>query len=112
VVDETLLAKFVIAADATIETALAAIEANMHRSVIVVDAGGTVVGTLSDGDIRKALLNHRLLSTPVQEVMNLNFVWLPPEEASRAPELFQRHRIFLIPVLGPRNKLVDVLRTY
>jgi len=70
-------AEFVIAADASIETALAAIEANSHRSVIVVDAGGTVVGTLSDGDIRKALLNHRLLSTPVREVMNLNFRLAP-----------------------------------
>jgi len=110
--DDSLLGEFVIGADATIEAALAAIEANHHRSVIVVDAGGAVVGTLSDGDIRKALLNHRLLSTPVREVMNLNFVWLPPEEVGRAHELFQRHRIFLIPVLGPRNRLVEVLKTY
>ena len=109
--DETL-DKYTVVADTTIEEALAAIEANEHRSVVVVEADGRVVGTLSDGDIRKALLNRRLLSTPVREVMNLNFVWLAPDEAGKAPDLFQRHRIFIIPVLGPGNKLLDVLRGY
>jgi CBS domain-containing protein len=96
----------------TLEAALARIEANGLRSVIVLDGRGRVMGTLSDGDARKALLNRRLISTQVRQLMNLNFVWLPPAEVHRAKELFERHRIFMIPVMEDDQKLVDVLKAY
>jgi CBS domain-containing protein len=86
----------------TIEEALARIE----------DGRGRVTGTLSDGDIRKAILNRRLVSTKVRQLMNLNYVWLSSEEVDRAPELFERHHIFLIPVIGKDQELLDVLRAY
>lgn len=104
--------QYTVQVDSTIETALAKIERNSHRSVIVLDKGRRVVGSLSDGDIRKAMLNRRLLTTPVQDIMNLNFVWLAPGEADKAADLFQRYHIFLIPVLGPSNELLDVLTAY
>ncbi len=103
---------FVVDACDTIETALAVIEANSHRSVIVLSEDDRVVGTLSDADVRKAMLNHRLLSTPVREVMNLNIIWLTPDDVGKASELFQRYHIFLIPVVGNRNQLLDVLTAY
>lgn len=96
----------------TIEQALAKIESNLHRSVIVIDRDNRVVGTLSDGDIRKAILDHRLLSTPVGEIMNLNFVWLDRNHTQQAPELFEKYRLFIIPVLGLDNELVDILTAY
>jgi CBS domain-containing protein len=96
----------------TLEDALARIEVNAYRSVIVVNSEDRVVGTLSDGDIRKALLDHRLLSTRISHVMNLNFIWLSPTETDRAPELFEANHIFLIPVVEQNNQLVNVLKAY
>jgi CBS domain-containing protein len=96
----------------TLEEALSRIQANGHRSVIVVDSKARVVGTLSDGDVRKALLDRRLLSTRVSLVMNLNFIGLSPSEKHQAPELFEKNHIFLIPVIGENNQLVEVLRAY
>lgn len=109
---DSKLEQYTVQGDATIEDALARIEKNSHRSVIVIDEGRKVIGTLSDGDIRKAVLNRRLLTTPVQDIMNLNFVWLSPGDTDRASELFQHYHIFLIPVLGPSNELLDVLTAY
>ena len=96
----------------TTETAMAAIEANQHRSVIVVDDHNVVVGTLSDGDVRKVILDRRLLSTPVHQVMNSNFIALGPHELSRAKALFDRMHIFLIPVIDDRGRLLKVLKAY
>lgn len=97
----------------TIETAMALIEQNTHRSVIVVDARGVVVGTLSDGDIRKAVLDRRLLSTPVHQVMNTNCVTIRPEEEARAREIFARERhIVLIPLVDDAGRLLRVLKAY
>lgn len=96
----------------TIEDALAKIESNSHRSAIVLDNKNRVVGTVSDGDIRKAMLDHRLLSTPIRNIMNMNFVWLGPDETARAEELFQKYHLFIIPVLHSDNLLVDILTAY
>lgn len=104
--------KYVVGAGATLKDALALIEANRHRSLIVVGEGDAVVGTLSDGDIRKALLKGRLLVTPVCDVMSTNFVSVGPAEMDRAAELFKKRRVFLIPVVDERARLIDILEAY
>lgn len=110
---EPLDSLYTIEQHETIETAMALIEQNKHRSVIVQDRRGVVVGTLSDGDIRKALLDHRLLSTPVHQVMNPNFIAVTAEEKDRATAIFEReHQISLIPLVNRQGRLVRVLRAY
>jgi CBS domain-containing protein len=104
--------QYVVSPRASLKEALALIDQNAHRSLIVVGEGGIVVGTLSDGDVRKALLDGHLLETPVGDVMNTNFVSLRPEKTSEAKALFERHRIFLIPVVSADGKLKDVLEAY
>ena len=99
---------YIASVEDTIEEAWTKIEANKHRSVVVVD-GDKLVGTLSDGDLRKAMLKHRLMSTPVSEVMNVNFLSLKEDERGRAEELFREHDIFLIPLVDNDLKLVDIL---
>lgn len=99
--------KYVTSADSTIEEAWTKIEVNRHRSVIVVD-GGKVVGTLSDGDLRKAMLARRLLSAAVKEVMNTNFVFLARNKKSEAGDVFKKKDIFLIPIVDHEMKLVDL----
>jgi CBS domain-containing protein len=106
-------APYVVDQTATVETALALIEQNRHRSLVVIDAEDVVVGTLSDGDVRKAILDHRLLSTiPVQHIMNTNFIALTPEQRDGAHEIFEREHIFLIPVIDDAGRLLDVIPAY
>jgi CBS domain-containing protein len=109
---DSSLTRFLVRPDQTLEEALAVIEGNGHRSVVVVDGRGAVVGTLSDGDARKAILEHRLLSTPVERVMNVNFKALEPARASEAAAIFEQEHIFLIPVVDEHGKLVDLLTAY
>lgn len=106
------ISRYVVQAHETLEAAMLLIEENRHRSVIVVDAAGVVVGTLSDGDARKAILDRRLLSTPVEHVMNTNFVALGPDERGRAREFFDRDHLFLVPVVEGDGKLVDIEAAY
>jgi CBS domain-containing protein len=105
------LSHYVVQEHETLEAAMLLIEENRHRSVIVLD-GEKVVGTLSDGDIRKAILDRRLLTTPVEHVMNTNFVSLSPDERGRAEELFADEDFFLIPIVDGDGKLLDVAAAY
>ena len=105
------LSRYVVQEHETLEAAMLLIESNRHRSVIVVD-GEKVVGTLSDGDIRKAILDRRLLTTPVERVMNTNFVALQETERQRANELFAGADFFLIPIVDTDGNLLDVATAY
>ena len=91
---------------------MAVIEANRHRSVIVVNNDGIVVGTLTDGDVRKAILDRRLLTTRVADVVNTNFIAVTPADAERAAEFFKREHIFLVPVVDENGRLVDIRTAY
>lgn len=104
--------KYVIDSSSRLKDAMAAIEENRHRSLIVVSSGDVVAGTLSDGDIRKALLDGRLMVAPVRDLMNTNFISLRREETGRAREIFAETHIFLIPVVDERSRLLDVIEAY
>ncbi len=106
------LARYVVRQHETLEAAMLLIEENRHRSVVVIDGHGVVVGTLSDGDTRKAILDRRLLTTPVEAVMNTNFVSLPPERRDEARGFFERDHLFLVPIVDGDGKLVDVETAY
>lgn len=106
------LSRFIVCESDTIETAMAQIEENQHRSVIVLNPTDVVVGTLSDGDLRKALLERRLMTTPVGRVMNPNYIGLLRDGMHRAPEIFATQHIFLIPIIDEAGKLLDILTAY
>lgn len=56
--------------DSTIEDAIKAIDSESLRIALVVDNERRLLGTITDGDIRRALIRHIQLSDHVQEIMN------------------------------------------
>lgn len=103
--------KYTVGPDESIETALKKIDLNLRRSLVVVE-NGRAVGTITDGDIRKAVLSHRLLITPVRDIMNTNFSRFMsdniPDEKMQI-KIFARRGIFLIPVVDYEMNLVDII---
>jgi CBS domain-containing protein len=100
---------YIISNQSSIYDALVKIEKNKHRSLIVINDENRVVGSLSDGDVRKGLLNHILLDAPVYKVMNLNFKML--NESNKDEDLFKifnEHNIFIIPIVDHNNMLKDI----
>ncbi len=102
--------QFVVRDTDTLQTALLAIDINMHRSVVVTNAENVVVGVLSDGDARKSLLDGRLLSTPVHRIMNADFIAVSPQETDKAKDLLTQGHIFVIPVVNASGTLLEILR--
>ena len=60
--------------DAALMAAVRAIESSRRRIAVVVDADGGLLGTLTDGDVRRCLLNGGSLETPVALAMNLSLI--------------------------------------
>lgn len=106
------LALFTVAPHDSIRDAMQKIDANKHRAVVVVDEDGTVLGTVSDGDIRRAFLHDVLSMAPVSEIMQLNpHVTTEADPDARAQAL-RREQVTVLPVVTDDNRLVDVELAY
>lgn len=58
-----------VSPESTLEEAVKVMDQSALRVAIVVDKNRHLLGTLTDGDVRRALLRHQPLSVPVSEVM-------------------------------------------
>ncbi len=105
------LESFTVQATDTIRSAMLKITANRHRAVVVLDHD-KVVGTVSDGDIRRAFLKEVLPIAPVEQIMNLNCLTTTERDPRKLAEIIRREQVTLLPVIGEANELLDVALAY
>lgn len=74
---------------------------------IVVDDAGTVLGTVTDGDARRALLSGETLASPVSRWMRTNPVVGKVDD--NVVNLTLLHRFHFLPIVDPTNKLLSIL---
>jgi D-glycero-alpha-D-manno-heptose-7-phosphate kinase len=98
-------AKILIADTASIEEAFRHLNENEMGIVFAVDAARRVVGCLTDGDIRRALLEDSDLARPITGFINRNFV--RAEVHSRREAILKQldHGVHVIPVLDGEGRL-------
>lgn len=102
--------KFTINQDMALKDALLQIEKNKHRSLIVLDDNNKVVGSLSDGDIRKALIQDTVMTIPISKIMNKDFIYvLSKNEIQDVNAFCDKKNIFLVPIIDSETRLLDVL---
>jgi dTDP-glucose pyrophosphorylase/predicted transcriptional regulator len=61
--------KILVSPHDTLENVIVTLDKGGARIALVVDANRRLMGTLTDGDVRRALLQHQPLSVPVSQVM-------------------------------------------
>jgi CBS domain-containing protein len=98
-----------IESGSSIKDAMLLIEFNRHKSLVVVSKG-KVIGVVSDGDIRKALLHQKLFSSPIDDVMNVNYIRLERGTECKAKEIFDKlEYVYIIPVVDDSNNLIKTI---
>lgn len=96
----------------TLFDALARIDANHRGFVIVVTPDGKVLGTLTDGDIRRAVLHGAQTRDTIGEskAYYAEFTWLRNDQGvDDAIDIFKKGSIDFIPVIDNSGRLVNVL---
>ncbi len=85
-------------------------EKNLQKQVYVVDKTKVVVGAVSDGDVRRAILNGTAISTNVEEIMNRDFKFINiSQPKSDALDIMKEYKLSNIPVLDFDGLLKDVV---
>ena len=103
------MVSYTISKELTIYDALVQIESNRQRSLIVLDNNNFVCGTLSDGDIRRALINKVLIDVKIKNVMNLDFIFVY-EDASEHEinDKLENGDVFILPQIDEQQKLLKI----
>lgn len=103
--------KYIIFSTATILDALKALDGTSHdwQTLFVVDDAERMVGTLTDGDIRRGLIGGASLSMPVSEIMHTSFKFVRDGQYdAKLLKEYREKQIFFIPVLDGEGHVVKV----
>ena len=93
----------------TMREAMQIIDAGEMKIGLVVNEGKVLMGTVSDGDIRRAILKGTELDTPVKKLMSRNFISAKVGDSKESIlNLAKLHKIYQIPVIDENNTLVDI----
>lgn len=100
---------FLIPESASLRDALAQIEANHHGMVLITNASGMAMGLVTDGDLRRRLLDGASLDDAIALCANPNFVWA---DSTTPRELLLKqldHHIHVIPLLDENRHLTGIV---
>jgi len=105
-----MLDKFLINTNALINDAIIKIEANSKGFVLVENDVKQVLGTLTDGDIRRALLAGAKLSDLALNHINKNFIFLD-DNSMEHESIYKKldQEITFIPVLDDNKRLLKFI---
>lgn len=99
--------EFLIVTGKTVKDALKIIDMNAQGICFVVDASKKLVGALTDGDIRRALIEGKSLDSKVEEVMEKKFTSLPVTTPIDQIQAKLSGSIRHIPLVDENNVPVD-----
>lgn len=103
--------------DQTIDDAIRCIDRNADGITLVVDADSRLIGTITDGDIRRAIMSGYDLNTPVSELLKNKADSPYPEPISASIEdsnetllqIMQERSIQQIPLLNQAGKIENLI---
>jgi len=101
----------IIESKITIRQALKKLNQGGEKCLVVTDNKNILLGTLSDGDLRKAILNGSNMSNSIHNIYNPKpTVLIEGEyEIDEAKKLFTQKRFDLIPIVNDLGELIDIL---
>lgn len=103
--------KYTINQKATIREALVALDGSNHnnQTLFVIDNDERMVGTLTDGDIRRGLIHGAALEDAISNIMHRDFKFLREGNLDAEKlKAFRERLIFFVPVLDAEGHVVRV----
>ncbi len=102
---------FFISKNITLNDAMIALVNAGTKCLIVVDDKKKLLGSLSDGDVRRAILKRRKLNSKILSVYNRKpkKLHLKNYSIKKAKEYFLKYLVDVIPIVDSKNVVKDVL---
>lgn len=106
---KTELKKMVIKQNQTVHQAMKAIDDNYREIVFIENDNFQIIGTVTDGDIRRGLLAGLTVDSRVEMVMKREFIYVGPNvDRAAVLDLMKARVIRQVPVLDEAMRLLGV----
>ena len=77
--------------------------------LFVVDDNNRVIGSVTDGDIRRSIVNEQNLQKKLGDICNRSFKHLLQSSAYQSFESFRKADIKILPVLDQKGQMVELI---
>lgn len=93
----------------SIKAALKKLDKTAKKVLLVVDDDGRLLGTVTDGDVRRYILSGKSLDNNIRDVYNKKPIYIKKEEfsAERIKEMLVKSKVGLIPIVDKGGKVFD-----
>jgi dTDP-glucose pyrophosphorylase len=99
----------VLPLSSNIKQAIAKLNETGLQIVLVLDAKDILLGTVTDGDIRRGLLRGLTLEDPIESVMRSNSLVVPPNVSIEiVSQLMHANRFRQVPIVDANHKLIGL----
>ncbi|NBH74045.1 CBS domain-containing protein [Clostridiaceae bacterium] len=103
------LQKYLGTGDMSVVEAMQKIDRNAKGVLYITDEQGKLLGSLTDGDIRRWIIKTADLDGRASDMMHRGFCSLPAGEQGRAMGLMEQCQINSIPITGPKGQVIDIV---
>ena len=110
--EKTKLDALLISADTAIKPVMQKLNITGGKIVFVTDENRKLLGTVTDGDIRRGITNGLNFTAAVKEIMKTKFISInknSPDIHKKAKELMQEHKIEYVPIVNGKGEITDVI---
>jgi UDP-N-acetylglucosamine 2-epimerase (non-hydrolysing) len=106
---DVALERMTLDPDATLRDTLAAIQRGAAQIAFVTDRDGRLLGSISDGDVRRAMLTGAELDDGITHYVNrVPVTATPDDDLQEVAALMERNGVAQLPVVDDQGKLVGV----
>jgi dTDP-glucose pyrophosphorylase len=106
---ESLWPRAILPISSNMEQAIYVLNTVALRIVLVTDPTGVLVGTISDGDIRRALLKGLGLASTLENIIHYDALVVPPElSRDLVVQLMKANKIQQIPIVNEKMHVVGL----
>lgn len=106
--EQKLLNNIVAEENTTIIDAMRLIDKNSKGALILVDKENKLLGTITDGDIRRAILQDKSIKLPIKDLYNKNCICVNQNtNVNVIKKFFIENKIKFVPVVDENKKVID-----
>lgn len=102
-----LLSDYLIKSDNSIIQAMQQIDKNA-KGIVYVTRQNTLIGTITDGDIRRIILNSGNLNQDVRAIVNPNFKFLEEGQEKEAYKIMEQYGIQSVPIVNAQKEVIKI----
>lgn len=106
------LEKIIVNKDTALSQCIKKLDDGGKQILLVVDFDRHLCGILTDGDLRRFILNKGSLDVTISQVMNKNYVTLKENEREKAFDLLKNTAFIHVPIIDGNGSIVDLILSY